>query len=90
MAWTDRPKLTHQVRQFDRNPGRGESILPTVASPSPAAVTAENHSLARARATGVTHEYHVAPERFAHRDEVRNVNDSNSIRKRPDLDEGVL
>ena len=30
-----RPGMTHQVRQFDRNPGRGETILTAVATPSP-------------------------------------------------------
>lgn len=90
MSIYDRPKLTHQIRQFDRNPGRGETILSAVAQPSPAAVTAENNSLQRARNTGVTHPMNPRPDVFAHRDYIRNENDSHSIQKRPDLDEGVL
>lgn len=90
MAATDRPKLTHQVRQFDRNPGRGETILTAVATPSAKAVQAENDSLQRARETGVETPSNPRPDVFAHRDYYRNANDSTSIRKRPDLDEGVL
>lgn len=90
MAATDRPRLTHQIRQFDRNPGKGETILSAVASPSPAAVTAENNSLQRARETGVDSPRNPRPEVLAHRDYYRNEFDSISIKKRPDLDEGVL
>lgn len=90
MAQTDRPKLTWQTRQFDRNPGRGETILTAVADPSAEALTAENNSLARARATGVAHSMNPRPNVYAHRDYYRNTQDSASIRKRPDLDEGVL
>lgn len=86
MSLYDRPKLTHQVRQFDRNPGRGETILTAVADPSEAALTAENNSLARARDTGVDEPMNPRPEVFAHRDYYRNDQDSASIRKRPDLD----
>jgi len=42
------PGLTQMVRQYDRNPGRFDSILPVTASPSPKAVAAENASLALA------------------------------------------
>lgn len=90
MAATDRPKLTHQVRQYDRNPGRGETILTAVATPSAKALQAENDSLQRARETGVDEPSNPRPNAFAHRDYYRNENDSTSIRKRPDLDEGVL
>lgn len=90
MSLYDRPKLTHQIRQFDRNPGRGETILTAVANPSPKALEAENESLDRARATGVDVASNPRPEVFAHRDYYRNEQDSRSIRKRPDLDEGVL
>ena len=90
MAATDRPKLTHQVRQFDRNPGQGETILTAVAGPSPKAVQAENDSLQRARETGVDVPSNPRPNECAHRDYYRNTQDSASIRKRPDLDEGVL
>ena len=90
MSLYDRPKLTHQVRQFDRNPGRGETILTAVAAPSPAALTAEEESLQRARDTGAVHPFNAAPEAFAHRDKVRDTADSASIKKRPDLDQGVL
>ena len=90
MAATDRPKLTSQIRQFDRNPGRGETILTAVANPSPKALQAENDSLARARATGVDEPSNPRPNVFAHRDYYRDAQDSTSIRKRPDLDEGVL
>jgi hypothetical protein len=90
MSLYDRPKLTHQTRQFDRNPGQGETILTAVAQPSAAAVVAENNSLQRARETGVETPRNPRPETFAHRDYYRNEFDSTSIRKRPDLDEGVL
>lgn len=87
MSLYDRPNLTAQIRQFDRNPGRGETILTAVANPSAAALESENNSLARARATGVTHPFNVAPPAYAHRDAIRNQSDSNSINKRPDLDD---
>lgn len=90
MAGTDRPKLTHQVRQFDRNPGRGETILTAVATPSPKALQAENDSLQRARNTGHYPPSNPRPDVYAHRDYYRNEQDSHSIKKRPDLDEGVL
>ncbi|ACH62117.1 hypothetical protein MYRNA_116 [Mycobacterium phage Myrna] len=90
MSMYDRPKLTHQIRQFDRNPGKGESILSAVAQPSAAAVVAENNSLQRARETGVDEPRNPRPEVYAHRDYYRNEFDSISIKKRPDLDEGVL
>jgi hypothetical protein len=90
MSMYDLPKLTQQIRQFDRNPGQGETILTAVASPSAAALEAENNSLERAIATGVTHPYNAAPPAYANRDEYRNQQDSASIYKRPDLDEGVL
>ena len=40
---------THLVRQYDRNPGQGETILSAVATPSTAAVAAEAASLAAIR-----------------------------------------
>lgn len=42
------PGLTQMVRQYDRNPGRFDSILPVTSSPSAKAVAAENASLALA------------------------------------------
>jgi hypothetical protein len=87
MSLYDRPNLTHQVRQFDRNPGRGETILTAVANPSEAALEAENNSLDRARATGVDEPFNAAPPAYAHRDAIRNESDSHSIYKRPDLDD---
>lgn len=89
MSQYDRPKLTHQIRQFDRNPGRGETILTAVASPSPKALQAENDSLARSNAVSDVPR-NPRPEVYAHRDYYRDENDSRSIHKRPDLDEGVL
>lgn len=90
MSVYDRPKLTHQIRQFDHNPGaRDSSVLGAVAQPSPAAVTAENNSLQRARNTGVSEPMNPRPEVFAHRDYYRNMFDSATIQKRPDLDQGV-
>lgn len=86
MSLYDRPKLTHQVRQYDRNPGRGETILTAVASPSPTALAAENESLQRAIDTGADHPFNAGPPAYAHRDAYRNEMDSASIRKRPDLD----
>lgn len=90
MSLYDRPKLTHQIRQFDRNPGRGETILTAVADPSDKALEAENDSLQRARDTGVDTPSNPRPVVFAHRDYYRDTQDSASIHKRPDLDEGVL
>lgn len=43
------PGLTHLVRQYDRNPGKGETILTAVATPSSAAVTAETASVEGAK-----------------------------------------
>jgi hypothetical protein len=43
------PGLTQMVRQYDRNPGQGETILTATAKPSPKAVLAENNSLAAIR-----------------------------------------
>jgi hypothetical protein len=43
------PGLTHLVRHYDTLPLTGQSPLSAVAVPSPAAVTAENASLADAR-----------------------------------------
>lgn len=79
MSVYDRPGLTYQVHQYDRNPGRGESLLAAIAQPSTAAVTAENHSLARARATGVTTPHNPRPDVPAHRDRYRDEQDTASI-----------
>lgn len=87
MSLYDRPGLTWQIRQFDRNPGRGETILTAVADPSAAAVTAEDASIAAAQATGVTHPMNPRPDVYANRDYYRDEQDSASIRKRTDLED---
>lgn len=79
MAETDRPKLTWMVRQFDRNPGRGETILTAVAEPSPEALTAENASLARARATGVDTPGNPRPNQPFHRDHYKDMLEATSV-----------
>lgn len=78
MATTDQPKYTAQVHQFDRNPGRGESLLHALADPSPTAVSSEAAVTARQVATGVAHPRNAAPDPYAHRDAVRNANDAAS------------
>jgi hypothetical protein len=75
----DRPGMTHQVRQFDRNPGRGETILTAVASPSDSAVQAEADSLTRARATGVDAPRNPRPDVYAHRDYYKEQLEATSI-----------
>lgn len=79
MAETDRPKLTWMVRNYDRNPGRGETILTAVAEPSPDALTAENHSLARARDTGVDAPVNPRPVQPFHRDRYKETLEASSI-----------
>jgi hypothetical protein len=74
-----RPGMTHQVRQFDRNPGRGETILTAVASPSDHAVQSENDSLTRARATGVAVPRNPRPNVYAHRDYYKEQQEATSI-----------
>lgn len=71
--------MTHQVRQFDRNPGRGETILTAVATPSDTAIEAEEDSLARARATGVDEPSNPRPEVYAHRDYYKEQQEATSI-----------
>lgn len=75
------PGLTHMVRQYDRNPGRGETILTATASPSAKAVQAENNSLAAARATGVANPSTTRAEMTNHHDAYRNFFDSTSIKR---------
>lgn len=75
----DRPGATHQVRQFDRNPGRGESILTAVATPSDTALQAENDSLTAARATGVTTPRNPRPDMYAARDYYKEQQEATSI-----------
>lgn len=74
-----RPGMTHQVRQFDRNPGRGETILTAVATPSDTAVEAEEDSLDRARATGIDEPANPRPEVYAHRDYYKEMMEATSI-----------
>lgn len=75
----DRPGMTHQIRQFDRNPGRGESVLTAVANPSDTALEAENDSLDRAIATGVDAPANPRPEVYAHRDYYKEQLEATSI-----------
>jgi hypothetical protein len=87
------PGLTQMVRQYDRNPGRGETLLTVTASPSPKAVAAENASLALAydevnwrNAQGAIVKT-LVPSKLregltSHSDAYRNFFDSTSI-KRP-------
>ena len=74
-----RPGMTHQVRQFDRNPGRGETILTAVATPSETALEAENDSKARAIATGVDEPSNPRPNVYAHRDYYKEQLEATSI-----------
>ena len=74
-----RPGMTHQVRQFDRNPGRGETILTAVAQPSDLAVHAEEDSLQRARETGVDEPRNPRPDVYAHRDYYKEQQEATSI-----------
>lgn len=74
-----RPGMTHQVRQFDRNPGRGETILTAVATPADLAVEAEEDSLERARATGVSAPRNPRPDVYAHRDYYKQQQEATSI-----------
>ncbi len=79
MAITDRPKYTAQVHQFDRNPGRGESILHAIADPPPTAVEAEQAIEEKFRQTADTRGINPAPSAVAHRDAIRDANDTASI-----------
>ncbi len=74
-----RPGQTHQIRQFDRNPGRGETILTAVADPSEKALEAELDSLERARETGVDAPRNPRPEVYAHRDYYKEQLEATSI-----------
>lgn len=74
-----RPGMTQQIRQFDRNPGRGETILTAVAEPSEQALQAENDSLARAIATGVDEPRNPRPDVYAHRDYYKEQLEATSI-----------
>lgn len=75
------PGLTHLVRQYDRNPGKGESILTATASPSAAAVAAEAASLADAQETGVDVPSTTRAEMTSHNDAYRNFFDATSIKR---------
>ena len=75
------PGLTHMVRQYDRNPLTGESILRAVASPSSAAVAAEAASLADAQATGVENPSTTRAEMTNHHDAYVNFFDATSIKR---------
>jgi hypothetical protein len=75
----DRPGMTQQIRQFDRNPGRGETILTAVAEPSDTALQAENDSLALAIASGVDAPRNPRPDVYAHRDYYKEQLEATSI-----------
>lgn len=75
--------LTAMVHQFDRNPGRGESIVTALAQPDTALVAAEALSLARARASSVNVATNPRPVIYAHRDSYRDQNDAASITPAP-------
>jgi hypothetical protein len=74
----DQFRLADQVHQYDRNPGRGESTLHALAFPPATAVAAVTSSEAKAIATGDTRHLNVAPDPLAHRDAIRDQNDSAS------------
>lgn len=78
MAITDQPKYTAQVHQFDRNPGRGESILHALADPPPTAVEAEETVEAAHIATGDTRGLNPTQSLLAHRDAIRDAADTAS------------
>jgi hypothetical protein len=82
------PGLTHLVRHYDRAPLTGESYLTpdlagrsVVAQPSPAAVQAEQLSLARSRATGVLNPSTTRAELTSHSDAYVNFFDSTTINR---------
>ena len=75
------PGLTHMVRQYDRNPGHGETILTAVADPSPAAVEAEEDSLQIARETGSETPLTTRAEMTSNSDAYRNLFDSTTINR---------
>lgn len=75
------PGLTWMVRQYDRNPGKGETILSVTSTPSVKAVEAENDSLAAAQATGVSNPSTTRAELTNHHDAYRNFFDSTSIKR---------
>ena len=75
--------MTAQVHQFDRNPGRGESITSAIADPDTAMVAAEALSLANARASSVDVATNPRPVIYAHRDAYRDMMDAASINPAP-------
>ena len=70
------PGLTHLVRQYDEYPLRAVSPLQSVASPSPAAVAAEEASQERTVATGVENPSNTRAEATNHHDAYLNFFDS--------------
>jgi hypothetical protein len=75
--------MTAMVHQYDRNPGKGESIVTAIAQPDTAWVAAEALSLARTRATSVNVATNPRPVIYAHRDRYRDQNDAASIKAAP-------
>lgn len=73
--------LTHQVRQFDRAPLTGESILTAVAGPSCAAVYGEFLSTQAAQATGYPSPLTTRAELTNNHDAYVNFFDSTSINR---------
>lgn len=77
-------KVGYQVRQFDTNPNRGESLLAHLAEPSANAAASEAFSIANAQSKGegVVGNATAAQQRsllFAHRDPVKAEWDTTSI-----------
>lgn len=75
--------LTAMVHQYDRNPGKGESLVTAIAQPDTALVAAEALSLARTRAVSVNVATNPRPVIYAHRDAYRDQNDAASINAAP-------
>jgi hypothetical protein len=78
MATTDMPQLTAQVCQFDRNPGRRESVLVALYQPSATAVASYTSQENKAKAIGTTAPPSVVYSSTAHQDVIRNAADSAS------------
>jgi hypothetical protein len=75
------PGLTHLVRQYDSNPGRGESYLSAIATPSCAAYYAEYVSDQASHAVGVQNPSTTRAEMTSHADAYVNFFDSTSIQR---------
>jgi hypothetical protein len=89
MTSAPNPSLTAQTRQFERNPGHGESVMTALAHPSAAAVAGEAWSLAKIhdpivkdghgnRVSGYVAKSNPAPLLPRNRDAFRDENDSAS------------